>query len=38
MRQMAHLPEPLEDFGEDGKYRAPVRNWMKEPHDRSLFL
>jgi RNA polymerase sigma-70 factor, ECF subfamily len=36
MRQMERLPEPLEDFGEDGKHRAPVRSWMKEPSQEAL--
>jgi RNA polymerase sigma-70 factor (ECF subfamily) len=31
LREMASLPEPLEDFGMDGKHRAPVRRWTKTP-------
>jgi RNA polymerase sigma-70 factor (ECF subfamily) len=36
MRQMARLPESLEDFSEDSRHRAPVRSWMKEPSQEAL--
>jgi RNA polymerase sigma-70 factor (ECF subfamily) len=36
-RREAHpLPEPLEDFGEDGNHRAPVRRWMSRPNHQAL--
>jgi len=36
LRETARLPEPLEDFREDGNHRAPVRSWMKEPSQQAL--
>jgi len=30
------LPEPMEDFHEDGSHRAPVRHWGGEPERRML--
>jgi RNA polymerase sigma-70 factor (ECF subfamily) len=36
LREGASLPEPLEDFHEDGNHRAPVRRWMSRPNHQAL--
>jgi RNA polymerase sigma-70 factor (ECF subfamily) len=36
LREMGPLPEPLDDFGEDGKHRTPVRRWVKGPEQQLL--
>jgi RNA polymerase sigma-70 factor (ECF subfamily) len=36
LRQLAPLPEPLEDFREDGNHRAPVRRWTSRPDHQAL--
>lgn len=36
LREMKSLPEPLADFGEDGKHRAPVRPWVSRPDHEVL--
>jgi RNA polymerase sigma-70 factor (ECF subfamily) len=36
LRQTAPLGERLEDFGEDGNHRAPVRRWVRGPEQQAL--
>jgi RNA polymerase sigma-70 factor (ECF subfamily) len=36
LRETGPLPEPLEDFSEDGNHRAPVRRWMSRPNHLAL--
>jgi RNA polymerase sigma-70 factor (ECF subfamily) len=36
LRETSPLPEPLEDFREDGGHRAPVRRWMNRPNHQAL--
>jgi RNA polymerase sigma-70 factor (ECF subfamily) len=36
LRETAPLPEPLEDFREDGHHRVPVRPWVSTPDDQAL--
>jgi RNA polymerase sigma-70 factor (ECF subfamily) len=36
IREVAPLPEPLEDFREDGHHRVPVRRWMSRPNHLAL--
>jgi RNA polymerase sigma-70 factor (ECF subfamily) len=36
LRQVAPLPEPLEDFAVAGNHRFPVRRWMSRPNHLAL--
>jgi RNA polymerase sigma-70 factor (ECF subfamily) len=36
LREARSLPEPLEDFHEDGRHRAPVRRWAGRPNHAAL--
>jgi RNA polymerase sigma-70 factor (ECF subfamily) len=36
LREGVPLPEPPEDFYEDGSHRAPVRPWMVRPNHQAL--
>lgn len=36
LRETDPLPEPLEDFRDDGHHRAPVRRWMSTPNHQAL--
>jgi RNA polymerase sigma-70 factor (ECF subfamily) len=36
LRQTGPLPEPLEDFGESGDHRGPVRRWTRGPMQEML--
>jgi RNA polymerase sigma-70 factor (ECF subfamily) len=36
LRDTAPLPEPLEDFREDGSHRTPVKRWLSQPNQRAF--
>lgn len=36
VREQHRVPDPLEDFLEDGSHRVPVKRWMADPEEQAL--